>query len=176
MNRELIASLIFAIGCFIFFLIDVPGYDKISDIRSVIKDRQALLNERIQERENFKKLTAQSQARKADTDKIGIFLPDSKQIDQVISSLQTSSQDNGVQLIDISVSPLEATSEVKYHKIFISLSLAGNYTNFVNFLSEIEKNLRIFDVKEISIGQNTAQAQTPGQLTFSVKIEAYNLK
>lgn len=55
-------------------------------------------------------------------------------------------------------------------KLAITLSISGEYSNFKNFLKNLENNIRIFDVEEINlnIGSNP---QLP--YNFSIRVIAY---
>lgn len=175
-NKNFIASLIFGIGCFLFFVIAVPQYDVIANIRALIKERQELLTQRTAMRDNVKELVKQYQARKTDIDKLALLLPPQKQIDQVISSIQTAAQQTGAQLRGMSVSGGgSGDTGASYKTTFIKLELGGSYPILISFLKEVEKNLRLFDVLEINAGQDSS-AKTPGLLSFEVKINAYNVK
>jgi len=175
-NKNFIASLIFGVGCFLFFAIALPQYDALANIRALIKERQELLAQRTAMLDNVKELIKQYQARKTDIDKLVLLLPPQKQIDQVISSIQTAAQQTGMQLRGMSVSGSAAGDAGVSHKTtFIKLELGGSYPILIAFLKEMEKNLRLFDVLEINASQDSS-AKTPGLLSFEVKISAYNVK
>ncbi len=174
MNKDIIASIIFAVGCFLFFAIIVPQYETIADIRAVIVERQDLLVQRTIWRENVKNILAQYQSRQVDIDKLGLLLPEIKQIDQIISSLDPLSQQSGLQLKGLSVSVLNNANENQYKTTLINPSLSGSYPSLVNFLSAAEKNLRLYDISEINIGHDSNSSGN--SLNFDIKISAYNIK
>jgi len=60
-----------------------------------------------------------------------------------------------------------------YGVITLDFTLEGEYSNFVSFLEEIEKNLRITDVRTLSIVPN---AEEPSAYTYTMSIDTYWLK
>lgn len=55
-----------------------------------------------------------------------------------------------------------------YETIDISLSLSGSYKDFLNFIKDIEENLRIIDFEEIAFGTDNK-----GIYEFSAKAKTY---
>lgn len=174
MNKDIIASMIFAVGCFLFFAINVPQYKAIADVISVIKEREDLLAQRTREQENVEALVAQYQSRQSDIDKTGILLPEIKQIDQIISSIETISRESGLQIEGLTIGGSSDPGTVPYKTTFIGIDLGGTYSSLTNFLTETEKSLRLYDISEIGISRDTATGG--GNLNFNIKISAYNLK
>ncbi len=173
-SRDFIAAVIFGLGCFLFFVVAMPQYDANANIRVLVKERRELLTQRTAMRDNVKELVRQYQTRKTDIDKLALLLPPKKQIDQIITSIQTAAQQTGMQLRGMSVGGASDAS-LNYKTTFIKLELGGSYPTLISFLKEMEKNLRLFDVLEINAGQDP-NAKTPGLLSFEVKINAYNVK
>ncbi len=175
MNKDLLASLIFGIGCFLFFVLVVPRYSVLGDYRSIIETRKALLSDRQTEKQNFSALASQYQSQKADIDKINTLLPANKQIDYIVSSTQTAAQQTGMQLNGLTVSGGNEFSALPYKKTFIRAEVSGTYPSLLNFFGEIEKNLRLYDVMELNIGKDPLSIGG-NLLNFDIKLNAYNLK
>jgi len=153
MNKDILAPLIFAAGCFVFFLLDIPQYDKILDINAAINDSEALLADRTALREKTVELIGEYEKRKNEIEKLRIFLPEKKQFDQVIESIQSTATKNGVFLKEFSVS-----SDNRFTSGFTNSSIVLNLSAPVdaatNFMKELEKSLRLYDVSEISISRS----------------------
>lgn len=174
MNKDIIASSIFATGCFLFFVLVVPQYQGIADVKSVIGERQDLLIQRTAWEENVKTLSIQYQSRLADIERIGLLLPENKQIDQILVNIEALAQESGLQIKDLNISGSTNSGAGPYGITFIQISLAGAYSSLTNFLTEAEKNLRLYDIFEINIGRDTNS--TGDNLVFSFKINSYNIK
>lgn len=175
MNKDLIASIIFATGCFLFFYLAVPQYDKILDIKDAIQNQKKLLDDRTALIGNVKSLTSQYQSRKADIDRLAVLLPEKKQLDQIISGLEATANFSGLQIKEIT---LGADADVKTpKKVNIKFQLAGNYESLLSFLKEIEKSLRIYDVSEISMSKESSTGNTnANSFALELRMTVYNLK
>lgn len=172
MNKNLIASIVFALGFILFFILVMPQYDAVGFAKENLKTKRMLLDERTAELDNFKNLDRQAKARQTDIGKVVVFAPPKKQIDEVVSSIQKVVADSGLQLISMTTAELAATTE-NYRKITLGPELQGQYPAFVNFLGLLEQNLRLYDISEIAASVNTGVS---GGVNFSVKITAYYLK
>jgi Tfp pilus assembly protein PilO len=178
MNKSLIASIIFAAGAFAFFVLVLPEFTSIKNARAALRVRQALIEEKNAELQNVAELDKQYQARQADIDKIIVFMPEQKRIDQIVSSIQQITSQTGLNLAGMTTAAAAETGEAAgYKKIFVGFDVVGQYPSFVNFLKLLEQNLRLYDIFEIigsPLSGGTGGAQN--LINFSVKLNAYNLK
>lgn len=175
MNRDFIASIIIALGCFVFFLLAVPQYDGILSAREVIKQQRDFTGQRALASDNVKDLIKQYQARKADIDKLALLLPNRDRVDEIIINLQTAAVGNGVQIRELTAGG-DATSVENPKKVSLKLELTSTYPSFLNFLKEIEASLRLYDVNEISIGKDTTPGAPANSYGIEIKFNTYNLK
>lgn len=60
-----------------------------------------------------------------------------------------------------------------YGTITLDFTINGDYGNFVSFLKDIEKNLRITDIRSLTI---TPPSEGVGSYTFDISIDTYWLK
>jgi len=173
-NKNLIASIIFAIGIVMFFILVLPQYNMVSFAKADLNAKQALFNERTAELNIFKNLNNDANLRQADIGRVIEFLPPSKRVDELVSSIQKVAGDSGMQLTNMTTSEVTATEETAYQTISIGLELVSQYPSFVTFLKSLEQNLRLYDIFEIGAGIATGGA--PGAVNFSMKMNAYYLK
>ena len=173
MNKDMIAAGILAFSAFLFFVLVMPQYDRISLTRAALEEREFIYADRAVAIEKVKSLDRQLQERSGDIDKILIFLPEGKQIDQLLSSIDQVSQQSGIQLTTLVSSDAVAGAE-NYSKLLVSLDLNGIYTNFINFLTNLESNLRLYDIAEINVSEATNGASA-GTLNMTVRLNAYFL-
>jgi Tfp pilus assembly protein PilO len=178
MNRNLIASIIFAAGAFAFFVLVLPKFDSISNARTALKTRQSLLEERGAELKKIGELDKKYKARQADINKIIAFMPAQKRIDQIVSSIQQVSSQAGLSLTSITTAGAAETGEItNYKTILVSFEVIGQYPSFMNFLKLLEQNLRLYDIFEV-VASLTTTAGGEGQnlVNFAVKLNAYYLQ
>lgn len=158
-----------------FFVLVVPQYDAIKIVKEAIKSRQLLLTERTAIFDNVRELDRQAQTRQADINMIKAFIPERKQIDEVVSSMQKITEQSGLQLSSLTTSEVSLTGEAEYRKIFVGADMAGAYPAFVNFLKLLEQSLRLYDIYEINAAASTTLLGL-GNVNFAIKMNAYYLK
>lgn len=173
MSRNTITAIIFSIASFLFFVLILPQYDTVKLIGDAVGSRRVLLNQKTAALNNVKKLDSQAGSRQADIGRIKSFIPERKQTDEIVSSIQKITEQSGIQLSSLTTSEVPATNEVGYKKIFISADIIGAYPVFVNFMKLLEQSLRLYDVFEIIGAASTA---SPGSVNFTIKMNAYYLK
>ncbi len=173
MQKNTIAAILFSFVIFMFFVLVMPQYDAIKTARDAVNSEQALLDERKGIFEKIQELNRQAQSRQADINKIKVFIPEQKQIDQIVSSMEKITEQSGLQLSALTTSEVPATSDVGYRKIFIGADIFGTYPAFVNFLKLLEQNLRLYDIFDIIAAASTT---SPGNINFTIKMNAYYLK
>jgi len=167
MNKNFIASIIFALGCFIFFVLDVPQYDLLLDAKSALASEQVLLAERKTMSDNFKTLFSQMQQRANDIEKLTVVLPIRPSDDQILSALEQVVAQNGMQLRTVAVSPLKESSVSQYKRVSINIDISGLPVGVPRLLSDLESSLRIYDVAEISISKDSSTS------SFFITLKAY---
>lgn len=173
MQKNILAAIIFSVSFFAFFVLILPQYDAIKSIREAFNSRQAILNEKTVEFNRVKELDSQVKARQSDINKIKSFLPERKQIDELVSSIQNISERSGMQMGSMTISDVPTFEETRYKKISIGIDLLGPYPSFVNLLKLLEQSLRLYDVYEITAASSTTFI---GSVGFAIKINTYYLK
>ena len=173
MQKPTLSALIFAFVFFLFFVLVLPEYDAIKVAKEALESRRLLLSERTTLLNNVLELDGQAQSRQADIGKIKAFLPERKQADEIVSSIQKITEQSGLQLSGLSTSEVMLGGEVGYKKILVSADIVGAYPAFVDFLKLAEQSLRLYDVSEITAAVSTT---TLGNVNFAIKINAYYLK
>jgi Tfp pilus assembly protein PilO len=172
MSKNITAAIIVAIGFIMFFVLALPAYDYLGASRTLIAAKQALVDERTQEVNNFNTAKQQATLHEGDIAKIAVVMPVKKQIDEVVSSIQAATVTSGMQLVDLSTATVITPDQLGYQKIFINVNLTGQYTAFVNLLRTLEQSLRLYNINEISASMSTGPA---GGVNFSLKIYSYYL-
>lgn len=173
MQKNTLAAIIFALALFLFFVLIVPQYDAIKIAKEAIRSRQSLLNEKTAIFDNVKEMDRQAKSRQADINKIKAFIPERKQIDDVVSSIQKITEQSGLQLSSLTTSEVSLAGAVEYRKIFVGIDIIGAYPSLVNFLKLLEQSLRLYDVFEITAAASTTSL---GNVNFVIKMNAYYLK
>ena len=120
------------------------------------------------EKEIIQKLNSINQvldSQKSNVERLGQAIPTTEERPEIISMMEQLASQNGLNLKNIDITALtEETRPVQTSKneksnlssqtlrrLNINLSLAGNYSSLKSWLEAVEKNLRIVDVKDVSI-------------------------
>jgi Tfp pilus assembly protein PilO len=127
-----------------------------------------------------------------DLDRVGKLLPDSVDNIRLILEIEKIATPYGMALKDVrynatpgdtekptTVRGLGDSRSQKYGSWDLEFSVSTNYTNFLSFTRDLEKNLRIIDIASLqfdSSGPITANKSAPEIYKFNYKIKTYWLK
>jgi Tfp pilus assembly protein PilO len=177
-----IIMIVAAVAGFAFFI--VPHYHNVSVLRAQVADYNTVLqNANTLQAERNQLVQKYNAIDPANIAKLGTMLPANPQNVALILELSSVASQYGLTLQNVKVdaSPQTAstaggtssTSNPNLGTLGIQFSLAGSYNGFVNFLSTIERSLRIIDVNKVSFTTSNAVG---GNYQYSVGINTYWLK
>lgn len=181
MNKHLIIIIILfiAIISIVFWLI-LPIYNQISYNYQVISDKKNELQETKDLIAKMKELDEKYKQLEADgyIKKIDFALPEEEDLPSLIVNLEALASQNGMILEEadfgsqVSSMPKigTATAPQPYNIFQMRLSLAGSYLAFKNFLKALEENLRLMDVKSVSL---SPKEEIENYFKFDVAVETY---
>jgi len=123
------------IGAVSFFVL-YPFYNKITDLNTSIHDKRVKLASYQQQRENIEKTQQDYNEIKKDIDAINKVFVDETQILDLISSLESIADENGVaQQFDIA--PIDPLVEEKLYPMNIVLN--GTWNNLIAYIHAMEE-------------------------------------
>lgn len=122
---------------------------------------------------NVLDLDHQAAIKQVDIGKIKILVPEKKQLDEMVSSLQKITEQSGVQLSSLSTSEAAGDELGAYKKVLISIDIVGTYPAFLEFLKLSEQSLRLYDISGITAAASTT---TLGGINIVIKMYTYYLK
>src|SRR3989344_1099401 len=165
-----------SIAIILFWSFVMPTYNRISEIDAAVTERQELLNSRTTIIENIYKLDKEYKKRISDIAKLSTIIPPKKSIAEVVSSIESLSGRNGIELFSSSVTSQKTENDKSpYNILNVEMALNGNYLSLVSFLKGLEKNLRIIDLFSIDASK-IAREDNSTLLNFAIKGSAYYLK
>lgn len=169
--RKLGGAALIGLAAFLFFIFVLPQYLSVKSIQAAISDREEVISEK---KEIFKKidlLKGQYTSKSADIERLSVLLPKSKKIEEIFVALEDLSKQSGIELRGITTGVREISRDETKKIVYVETVLAGQYPSLSNFLVLLEKNLRIFDVKELSISREASGPS--GILIFKLTFETY---
>lgn len=172
-NKNYLGASLTGLAIIVLWVFGMPSWDGVSLLRDAITEREDILSSRTEILRRVEDLNKQYQARSGDVNKIASVVPNAKSAAEIVSTVETVTQQTGLQLVEITMGK-SGTQQEELQTVFLELGLVGNYPSLTAFLDLLEKNLRLIDILELS----ASQASTPGQqivLNFRVKANTYYL-
>lgn len=190
MSRNYLEAFIVAIvaGALGFFMV-LPQYQKLDDIEGKIEEKNAEIRNRQSYYANLQKIVDELGQYSDSLVKIDTAFPENPDAPDLMDFLQTAAMQSGLIMGKIEYSAQKLASRQTKEKTKnalsnynISAQLTGNYANFKDFLSRIERSSRLAGTTKINIdngdyGQQTGQALSGEEggeeiLNYNIKISA----
>lgn len=171
--KNIIASIIFAACGLLVIGFLLPKYEDIQSAREAIDIRQAKFEERSALINNAAGMEKKYKQNLDNINNLAFLIPSKKQNDQVLSGISEMVNQSGLRLLEISMADTTQSALDQYKPTIVSVRLSGDYLAFFNFLKLLEQSIRLYDLREITISQDTA---TKTSLNFELKITTFSLK
>lgn len=193
---KLISSISFLIITIVlFFVVINPLYTSIQDLRKSVDDYSSALNNSTDlQKTRDSLIDVYKKIKQEDKDKLTHMLPDTIGNIELILEIEKIANLYGMPIGDVKFETKEMdTSSSKgavvvakdpsgnlpYGVFPMQFTIDGNYDTFISFLKDLERNLRIVDVKSISFNVPTATTgnnTSTGVYSYSLKVQTYWLK
>jgi Tfp pilus assembly protein PilO len=182
---SLLIAFLFVLAAFLcFFDLVQPEYQSVETLRSqqlgeanylvaqtaLVKQAQTVLNTYQNESQN--------------TSNISLAMPSGQDVAGALAQIQGIAVNSGIAVVNIGVTAPElqvktanasSTAMKPIGSFTFNISATGSYESFKNFLSELETNIRVFDVKSVSFQPITTVAAVAGKPTAGRDIFSYNV-
>jgi hypothetical protein len=170
MMRFILPLIIIGIGVTIFFTFSNPMYVEIGELRAQAASYdEALLNSKALENERDKLTQKDNAIDPEDKIKLRKLLPDTVDNIRLILEIEKLAMPYGMLLKDVkynatldpqkdgggAVQAVSQSTNKEYGSWDLEFSTTGTYGNFLNFMADLEKNLRIVDVSSIDFSSET---------------------
>lgn len=176
----LISGIIAAIIAVVVFFV-IPLYEDINLMKAHIGEKKDVvfkLKKLVEKIERWQIVLAEE---KDNIDRIDLSLPQNKDLSNLIVSLENLGSASGISLQSVDVKSASKRRSLRsgdgaqkgFNSIDLVLELNGSYPAFKVFLSKLESNIRIFDVKSISFGAIEDESNISGEFNFSISGTAY---
>ena len=196
MFRFVIPVILIGVAITGFFVLVNPMYKEVSALKAQAASyNQALDNSKALEDERDKLTKKYSDIDPENLEKLLKLLPDSVDNIRLILEIEKIASPYGMVLKDVkydtekkdtspdgSISPIAQLNNDLANKDFgawdLEFSTEGSYPNFLNFMRDLESNLRIVDVSSIQFtaGDTTSKNITSENYKYGFKIRTYWLK
>ncbi|MDO8495179.1 MAG: type 4a pilus biogenesis protein PilO [bacterium] len=164
-----------ALGIAAFMVLVLPNYDRIKETRDTLATREGEVIQKEKFNEKMSQLKKQIEARQEDLVKVEDMLSSGKHTQDILVNLESISQEAGLALGNFKIGSAEDPSK-NYQILQMEFGTDGQYATLLNLIKLLEKNLRIFDVQQISVAKKEAGEIGGAPLTMSLKVNTYYLK
>ena len=164
----------------LFYTFTSPQYDKVKALSVTAGDYRGVLaniSEIAERRDDL--LTSYEAIPRVEIDRLNKALPDGVDTVQLALDLDTIAARYGISVKNVRINTSAANAslpvlpeyEKPYEKTVVSFSFVSNYANFKLFLADLEKSLRLMNVREV-----TFLTSEDGLYEHQISIETYWLR
>lgn len=158
-KSSLVSIIIFFVIVALVFVFVLPAWNDVSSLMAVKEEGQKELENRESIVANIDELLAQYEKAKSDLDKISLAIPNSAQLPELLIQLEEIVKKNGMVMGDIKFSQEQESSKSKValndiKTIKINIEAEGSYLNFKGLLRDLETNIRLMNVNNISFSRS----------------------
>jgi len=164
----LVITVILGSSIFVFLKFTQPAYTNLRELKSAIADKGEMKKELIEQKRIADEIVAKYLELGGELSKINKALPNKPELAEVLAALDAIARETKVNLNDITFRELSSSAvEGKGEKVTpvktieVSFAVDGKFIDTNTFLAEVGKELRLMDVKQVSMEQyNTMIALT----------------
>ena len=158
-------SLILAMGLIVasvavFAVLIKPEYQNIQNLRAILYSKTGMVEVEQKAIGQVQNLIADYKGTAKLGEQLSLALPTEESVSSVMSQLNAIAQLNniliqgvGIEYLPIKPSPTKLSSAKGLGTLRLDLKLFGPYSSFKSFLGDMEKNVRIMDLKTLKIEQ-----------------------
>jgi len=175
------ATILIIISIGLFYTVTSPQYTNVQNLRAEADEYRQVLDGAAAISETTDIIQSKYQnIPKAEIDKLNKVLPDNVDTVRLALDLDGIASQYGITINRVEVDrQLENSANVidvdsaslPYEKVNVTFTFLSNYSNFIRFLSDLERSLRITNVRTINF-----QTGESGLYEHRVSIETYWLK
>lgn len=188
--KSLLPFLVIGLSIGLYFVYIGPTWTEISTLQAK-KAQYATVLERSKDikekRDNL--VAAYGSISEADIAKLNKIIPAKFNAILLANDLNFIATKNSVVIKDFKnndqtpggIDGTDESGNVVYRSHNISVSVTGDFPQFMQFIKDIESSLQLMDITNISIksltGETTANSKVkPGSLTYSIEFQTYSLQ
>lgn len=188
--KYFLSLLFIAVSITVFIVVIKPEYGAMQTTRQAVSIANANLQTASSLAKSRDELIAKyNSISKTDLDNLKTLLPDSVDNIRLIIQINSLATKNGLSLlrnVDYQTDQQAAAatalqdpnaSKLAYGEFVISFQTTGQYKNFLAFLSDLERNLRLVDVTKVDFMPVDSNSSSPAaSMAYKITLKTYWLK
>ena len=174
----ILAMLLLVAAVAIYAALIRPAYSSIQELRSILYSKSNLYEQEQKAIVKVQDLMVEYRGSAKLDEQLSLALPNQESVSSVMSQLNAITQLNGIviQSVGISYLPIKpSTAALSSAKgtgtLRLNLKLFGSYPAFKSFLGDMEKNVRVMDVKTLKIEQ--AGKSNQDIFVYTIDVDTY---
>lgn len=178
MNSKLQLKDIVTIVCFLIAVAIVatlvfPKYQEVSRLNQKIERAKREIADREKQLNSMKEITEKITQYQDQFSQIEAALPQYPSVPVLFNFMKKTTEDNGLVLKKLSLGGEKTGEEQKtrVEKIDFKISVAGSYPAFKNFLSAIQSNVRLIEVKNLNF--SSPSKERPFEFRLQMRTHSY---
>ena len=180
----IIAVVLFIAAGAVFFTYTQPTYDSLQSARAQSDEYDQALTKAAELQQLKQTLLSQYNAfNPADLDRLQKMLPDSVDNIRLILDLDNMAEAYGMALQNVVISApstptgaVSTTGGTKYDSLILQFTTHGTYSQFKQFLGDLQQSLRIVDLVNLSIQPDATQSGGEPTFAYGMTIRTYWLR
>jgi len=173
-SKNIFGAFTVAVALFFLWPAVFGSWQEKNALQAALAEHEAILAERtrILEKAQTEYATYQKISQGSSGQIFASLVPQKKDAAELVSAAQAIAATSGLQLVKIQMAESKTPSQTQYATLLLTVELSGPYTGLRSFLGDLEKYVRILNVKSVLI----ASDEQTGELRFSIKAETYYIK
>ncbi len=185
--KNIFSIIIIVVSLATFGLVVKPQYSQIKEMQTTDNELESVLdNARTLQSLRDSLLEKRKSLANADISRLEKLIPESADNVKLILEFEQIAAQNNLEIQTASATKDEYdesgttqgfdVESKDYGIITLDFTLSGGYTEFIAFLSGLEKNIRITDLQTLSISPPSQGGSIGGQYQYNMSIDTYWLK
>jgi Tfp pilus assembly protein PilO len=174
-GKRIFGAFVLAAAVFAFFPVVLGGWARVSALKAAVAEREDLLAERTKVLADVDAQWAEYEQNITGEDgtKFTAIIPAAKDTAELVSAVSAIADGAGASIANLSFAEPKGKLSGNYRALTMSADVSGSYGALREFLSSLERYVRILHVKQIEVSSDD---RNPGSLRFSITADAYFLK
>lgn len=175
--KNLTAAILISISIFLAWVEVMPAYEFTRLLKSTITERQELLDLKSEVANRIKQLNDERSVRYAELQRFSLVAPEETSLPELVSTLESIFSQSGHLLFEFTIGKSNGANSDNHSGfglVNVEANSRGTYEGFIQVLDHLEKNIRLFDVQEINIGEDLSGGNN--HLTLKMKGDVYWVK
>ena len=156
-NKLTSTVIIIFITSILVFLFVIPKYQEVGDVQNSLYEKEAEYNSKALYFSNIANLVAIIESKQDSLANIDAALPTDFSLAPLVFFFQKKGKENGLIVRSVTFSKISPpTAEHKIRNVTFRINIMGNYASLKNFLSSLDKSVRLFELSSISFRSPSA--------------------